>query len=1032
MNLTKAAIDRKVVTVVALLVIAAAGIQSYLSLPRAEDPGFTIRVAQITTYFPGASPERVEQLITDKLEKVIQEMPEIDNITSTSKTGVSIVIVEIQSSYSDMRPIWDDLRRKVDRATGELPEGIRGPFVNDEFGDVFGTIVALTGDGFSYAELKDVAEDCRNELLLYPDIAKVDIYGIQDERIFVEYNNSRLAELGLSPSQLTQILSARNIIIPGGQVFTEDEQITLEPTGNFDTIEDLRRTLISIPGSDDVIYLGDVARIERGYIDPPQSLTRYNGEPCLALAINLREGGNIIALGDEVKRQVAQFKQEFPLGIDFNIVSFQPYFVDKKVVDFSWSLVQAIVIVLLVMLVFLGIRTGLVVASLIPMAMIMSLLLMQWFNIGLDQMSLASLIIALGMLVDNAIVMSESILVSMREGKSPEIAAIESANELRVPLLTSSLTTSAAFLPIFLAESDVGEYTAPLFKVVTITLICSWLLSLTMTPMFCAKFLRVKVEEVTESFNSRFYRFYRNSLIFGLKHRALTLAGVVLLFALAIYGMGYVPAIFFPPNNKPIMQAELKMPVGTPIEKTSRVIHAIESFMREEMQVDTTSTDPGLKDWVTFIGAGAPRFYLSYNPEPPSPEYAYILINATSYEDIQEILVPRLEEYVVENYPDLEPQIRSLSLGPPVDFPIEIRISGKDTEQLFEIVDRVKQKLEELPGTKSITDNWGSQTKKLLVRVNQARAQRAGLTNRDIAVSLQTVLSGLVTTEYREGDEVIPITLRSVAADRHDIGKLESHNIYAQATGRNIPLKQVADIELVWQPSKVLRRDRLKSVQVLSQIEEGQNAIDMTKTFDQWLSQEAKSWPRGYKYEYGGELESSGEANASISAKLPIAFLLIILLLVGQFNSIRKPLIILLTIPLGVIGAVAGLLLTGSYFGFMTLLGIISLAGIVINNGIVLLDRIRIEQEDNKLPATRAIIEACQRRLRPIFLTVATTIGGLIPLWYGDDIMFHPMAIAIIFGLLFATILTLGFVPIMYSIFFRVDFKGFEYTKQVH
>lgn len=1026
MNLTRAAIDNKVVTVVALLVIAVAGIQSYFSLPRAEDPGFTIRVAQITTYFPGASPERVEQLITDKLEKVIQEMPEIDNITSTSKTGVSIVMVKIQSSYTEMRPIWDDLRRKVDRATGDLPDDIRGPFVNDEFGDVFGTILTLTGDGYSYAELKEIADECRNELLLYPDIAKVDIYGIQDERIFIEYNNARLAELGLSPLQLSQILSARNIIIPGGEIFTENEQITLEPTGNFDSVEDLRRTLITLPGSNDVIYLGDVARIERGYIDPPRSLAHYNGQPCLALAVNLRENGNIIALGEEVKRQMALFQQNYPIGVDFNLVAFQPYFVDKKIHDFTGSLLQAIVIVLLVMLIFLGLRTGLVVASLIPMAMIMALLVMQWFDIGLDQMSLASLIIALGMLVDNAIVMSESIMVSMGEGKSPEVAAIESANELRVPLLTSSLTTAAAFLPIFLAESDVGEYTAPLFKVVTITLLCSWLLSLTMTPMFCARFLKATPRSKGESFNSAFYRTYRRLLILGLKHRGLSLLTIILLFAAAIYGFNFIPAIFFPPNNKPIMQAELKMPVGTPIEKTTEVIAAIEAFMADEMQVDSTTGEAGFKDWVSFVGAGAPRFYLSYNPEPPSPEYAYILINATSYEAIKEVLVPRLEAYVFENYPDLTPQIRSLSLGPPVSYPIVIRLSGRETEDLFQIVERVKAKLAEFPGTKTISDDWGHRTKKLIVRVNQPRAQRAGLTNRDIAISLQTILSGLVTTEYREGDEVIPITLRSVSADRQDVGKLESHNIYVQATGRSVPLKQVADIELVWQPSKILRRDRLKSVQVRSQIVEGQNAIAMTLEFDKWLAEEAKSWPRGYKYEYGGELESSGEANQSINEKLPIAFLLIILLLVVQFNSIRKPLIILLTIPLGVIGVVIGLLLTGSYFGFMTLLGIISLAGIVINNAIVLLDRIRIERDENGLPAPLAIVEACQRRLRPILLTVATTIGGLIPLWYGDEIMFHPMAIAIIFGLLFATVLTLGFVPVMYSLLFRVSYEGFE------
>lgn len=1028
MNITRAAIQNNRVTVVALIVVFVAGLMSYLNLPRAEDPGFIVRTAQVITYFPGASPERVEQLVTDKLEKVIQEMPEIDFVTSQSKSGVSVVLVNILESYTDMRPIWDDLRRKVDRAAGELPDEAIGPFVNDEFGDVFGTIVTISGDGFSYAELKDIADECRNELLLIHEVAKVEIHGEQDERVFVEYNNARLAEFGLSPFQLKSILEARNIIIPGGQIYTDDEQIVLEPTGNFETLDDLRRTVITLPGRSQVVYLGDLANIHRGYVDPPKSLAHYKGTPCLALAINLREGGNIIDLGEQVLHQVEVFRENYPIGVEFDMVAFQPYYVDKKIKEFAGSLLQAVGIVLVVMLLFLGLRTGLVVASLIPMAMISALLLMSIFGIGLDQMSLASLIIALGMLVDNAIVMSESIMVQMAAGKRPVDAAIASANELRIPLLTSSLTTAAAFLPIFLAESSTGEYTAPLFKVVTITLLCSWLLSLTMTPLFCVRFLKVKQSPEGASYNTRFYRTYRGFLQTLLRHRALSILGILLVFVVAMFGFGFVPNLFFPPDDKPIASAELTLPVGTPLRKTEAMVEQIETFLQTDCTADSVAGRPeGLVDWAAFVGEGAPRYFLSYGPEPPAPEYAYIILNATSKEVLEDDVIPRLARYCTDQFPDLTAKIKMRSLGPPVVDPVAVRISGKDINTLFTLSERVKDRLRKEPGITYIKDDWGVRSKKLVVDINQERAQRAGLSNRDIALSLQTILSGFQTSEFREDDEIIPIIMRSVAADRDDFGKLESHNIYVQATGRSVPLKQVADIDMVWQPSKVLRRDRLRTVTVQAGVAEDANAIAISGIVGDWLADESKSWNVGYRYELGGELETSGKANQSIGEKLPIAFLLIVLLLVTQFNSIRKPIIILLTIPLGLIGVVIGLLVTGSYMGFMTFLGIISLAGIVINNAIVLLDRIKIEQEENGHEAPRAIIEASQRRLRPILLTVATTVGGLLPLWFGAGPMWQPMAIALIFGLIFATVLTLGFVPVLYSILYRVSFRGFTY-----
>lgn len=1033
MNLTQFSIEKKRITGAILFIILIAGLMTFRNMPRSEDPGFIIRTATVVTYFPGASPERIEQLVTDKLEKIIHEMPEIDNLVSESKPGISVIYVNIKESYTNMRPIWDSLRRKVDRAARQLPSGVRGPFVNDEFGDVYGTLIAITGEGYSYAELNEVAKDTRNELLLIDEVAKVEIVGTQEKRVFVEFNNARLAELGVSPAQLQSILLSRNIIFPGGEIFTPDEQIVVEPSGNFESVEELRQTVIKLPGRSggtDLIYLGDIARIERGYIDPAATKITHNGEPALILAISMREGGNIIRLGEAVQERVRRFQQVYPIGVEFSAIYFQPAFVNKKVHDFTNSLIQAIVIVTVVMLLFLGFRTGLVVASLIPMAMVMAFMIMGFLNIGLDQMSLAALIIALGMLVDNAIVMSESIMVQMSQGKTAIQAAIDSAKELRIPLLTSSLTTAAAFLPIYLAESAVGEYTASIFKVVAITLLCSWILALTMIPLLCVLFLKMKKQQ-QRGYESRFYQSYRKALLWGLRRPVLTILATLVLFVGVLQLTPFIPAIFFPANDKPVMFAEIKLPVGTPLQKTEAVVKRVEDFIRNEMTAEVNEDGEvekhGVLDWTSFIGSGPPRFYLSLVQEPQSPEYAYLLLNVTDRDRMESDFIPRIEAFCHDNFPDVTPLAAPLYLGPPVTAPVQVRISGKNIGEVFRIADEVKAKLAGMPGAKDISDNWGERTKKLFVRINQPRAQRAGLTSQDIALSLQTILSGIQTTDYREGNEVIPIILRSVAADRQDIGKLESHNIYDQATGRTVPLKQVADVEIVFQPSKILRWDRLKTVTVNAYVMPGYNAIAIANELEPWLREQKRNWPVGYRYEQGGEIESSGKANESLGVKVPIAALVIILLLVAQFDSFRRPLIILLTIPLGLIGVILGLLITQQPLGFVAFLGIIGLAGIVINNAIVLLDRIRIEIEENGLEPPRAVVEASQRRLRPILLTTATTIGGLLPLWFGGGPLFEAMAVAIIFGLLFATVLTLGLVPVLYSLLFRVRFKEFTY-----
>ena len=611
-------------------------------------------------------------------------------------------------------------------------------------------------------------------------------------------------------------------------------------------------------------------------------------------------------------------------------------------------------------------------------------------------------------------------MVRMSQGQARIEAAADAAKELRAPLLTSSLTTAAAFLPIYLAESKAGEYTAPLFVVVSITLLASWLLSLTMIPLLCVRYLAVDAGASTVSFDSGFYVRYRRLLLTMLRRPVLTLGGVAIVFVGAMAGFGLVPQIFFPPNDRPTFTAELELPAGTPIARTREVVGRVDAFIGEMLAV-SESRPEGVTSWASFVGEGAPRFLLQYYPALRTPEYAHLLVNATSRDTVDDLIGP-LEHFANATFPDVKATIRPLDLGPPAWPPIEVRLSGRDIDRLFTLVDKVKEKVRSLPGAKLVDDNWGSRSKKLLVKINQPRARRAGVTNQDVAISLQTFLSGFETTEFREEDKIIPVTLRSVASQRLDIGNLESINVYAQGTGASVPLKQVADIVVVWEAGTIQRRDRMKTVTVEALLEPGFTAAAFNASLVPWLEEASASWERGYSWELGGETEKSGESRASIRAELPIAGVLIVLLLVGQFNSFRRPLIILITIPLGLIGVVVGLIVARSYFGFMTLLGIVSLAGIVINNAIVLLDRIKIEIEELGRSEQAAVIEAAQQRLRPILLTTATTVVGLIPLWLGGGPMFEPMAITIIFGLLFATILTLGVVPVLYAVLYRVSF----------
>ena len=1026
MSITQLALERDRVTFVAVASILILGVVTYIGMPRAEDPGFIVRTAVVTTQFPGASPERVEMLVTDKLEKVIQEIPELDFIASTSKVGISVINVNVREEFKKMRPIWDNLRRKVDSVRGELPDGVIGPTVDDEFGDVFGFIVGISGEDFSDREIKTIADEVRDELLLIPDAAKVELAGIRAERIFIEYNNARLARLGISPTQLAQALVARNIVQPGGEVRAQFETVVLEPTGSFETVEELADTVLNVPNSNEVLRLKDIAQVYRGYVDPPTKIMRVNGQRGLAVSVSMREGGNNIQLGEDVRAVIARARQISPIGIDFISVQDQSQIVSKKISEFESNLLQAIGIVVVVMLLFLGLRTGLIVATLIPAAIITAFPIMNIFNIGLDQMSLASLIIALGMLVDNAIVMSESIMVRIDAGENAKTACVEAANELKIPLLTSSLTTAAAFLPIFLSESGTGEYTASLFKVVTITLLCSWALALTMVPLLCLHLMKANKTR-GENHQSRFYTAYVRTLLLVLKNRIISFLVIGCLFAIAVVGLGTVPNIFFPANDRATFTLEVELPVGTPLARTDQVTREIEAFMHAQLRAD--EQQGGVTTWATFIGSGAPRFSIGYGPKPPNPNYAISLVNVSDDQLMLIDMIPQLKAFVRATFPDVDATIRPLELGAPAWPPVSIRISGRENDTLFNIVDAVRERLRNTPGTLQVSDDWGPRTKKAVIDIDNTRTRLAGITHEDIATSMQSYFSGITATQFREDEDLIPIILRSSAARERDHARFGSIDVYSQQSGKAVPFEQVADVRLAFQPGVIERRDRLRTVTLESLLQPGFTAQQVVGELRPWLAETAAAWPFGYGWEFGGEVETSGKANDAIAEKVPVGGIIILMLLVVQFNSIRKPTIILLTIPLALIGVTFGLIVARSYVGFMTLLGIISLAGIVINNAIVLLDTIRINIEEKGIQAQKAILLAAKQRLRPILLTTATTIGGMLPLWLGGGPMWEPMAVSIIFGLLFSTLLTLVVVPLLYSVFFAVNFKSFVLDK---
>jgi multidrug efflux pump subunit AcrB len=1028
MNLAKFSIERNRITFTILGTIVLMGIFLYQGLSRDSMPPYTVRVATIVSSFPGASPERVELLVTDKVEKVTQELPELKEVSSTSRSGLSVVTVELKDEVrpENLQAVWDRLRRKLE-SIGDLPSGVKPNLDDDGIGEVFGLAVGLISDGYSYAESKTYVDDIKDDLIKLELAAKVELGGVQDERVFVEFDNTRLKEYGLSASKLQSAISATNILSTGGQVNLENERIILEPTGNFNSVEDISNTLIPVGDGSQMVYLGDITDIKKGYIDPPTQIVNVNGKKAISMHVSLKEGANVIQLGADINEVINKWQVKLPVGLELQRLASLDTYIDNKISDFIVNLIQSIAIVLLVMLLFLGLRTGSIIASLIPLVTIMTLMLMGVIGMGLNQVTLAALIMALGMMVDNAIVVAETIMVKMENGANAKDAAIDACGELFTPLLISTLTTSAAFLAFYLAESTMGDIVGPIFVVISIALLSSWILALTVITLFCFLFLKVipKAEQkpsVIDKIISNLKGLYKNLILKALAYKRLVLLGIVAMFILSLYGFTKVAFIFFSDSDRNMVTVDINLPQGTRIERTQELVEEIEVYMRDSLMV-SENRENGISDWSSYVGKGPESYDLGYSPDEPNSSYAHMLVN-TSDAIYNNEIIKKLDNFCFNTFPNADIKVSLLGSGGG-GTPIEVKISGKNPDILASLSESVKQKLLTIQGTKNVKDDWGPKSKKFVVDIDQNKAQLAGVSSQDIATSLQTVLDGFKTGEYREDDKSIPIVMRNDVSQQQTLASIETLNIYAQNTGKSVPLLQVANIIPEWQYAKIKRLDIDRTIIVSSELNEDGNASAIMKEMTPWIAEQAQNWPEDYTYKFGGDAENTSENMGAVIGYLPLSGFIIILLLIIQFNSFRKTLMVASTIPLGVIGVVIGLLVFQEPFGFMPFLGVISLAGIVINNAIVLIDRIQIEEEKHKIQD--AIITACLQRFRPILLATFTTVLGLIPLYLSGGEMWEGMAVSIMIGLLFGTVITLLFIPSFYSVLYKVDYLGYTF-----
>jgi len=1012
-NLSEWAITHRALVLFMIMVLGAAGAYSYANLGRAEDPSFTIKSMIINVAWPGATATEMQTQVADKIEKKLQELPWLDRVETYSQPGVSFVQVILidRTPPAKVKDLWYQVRKKVGDIRGDLPAGITGPNFNDEYGDVYSAIYMLSADGLTLADLKVVAEDVRQRLLRVANVNKVDFIGDQPEKIFVEFSHAKLATLGITPQQVFDSVTKQNAMVSGGSVDTSADRINVRVTGGFTGVDAIRSVPVEANGR--VFRLSDIATGKRGYQDPPAFVVRQDGKPSLGLGISMQDGANIITLGEDLKRAMQAIAAELPVGIEVTQIADQPHIVEESISEFVETFVEALGIVLLVSFISLGWRTGIVVALSVPLVLAIVLTVMYATGVDLHRITLGALIIALGLLVDDAIIAIEMMVVKMEQGFDRARAATYAWTSTAFPMLTGTLVTAAGFLPVGFAKSSAGEYAGGIFWVVGLALIASWVVAVMFTPYLGLKLLpdlaKASARHDPDAiYDTRIYRTLRRAIEFALRWRRTVVIATVLTFVASVAGFRFVQQQFFPTSTRTELFLEMRLPEGIAIGVTDAAAKKAERLL---------VGDPDIATYTSYVGQGAPRFWLGLNPVLPNPSFAQIVIVTKDLKG-RERVKARLDQALADGaLPEARTRVDRFNFGPPVGFPVQFRVVGPDPMKVRGIAEEVRTVMAQ---NRKVVDphlNWGEQVKSIRLEVDQDRARAMGLTPQEVSQNLQTLLSGYTVTQYREGIEHIDVVARAVPEERLDLERLPALTI-ATRNSVAVPLSQFARLNYEYEEPILWRRNRDIVLTVRGDIVDNVQAPDVTNEVLPKLQPIKDALPYGYRIETGGSIEESVKANAALAAVFPIMAIAMLALLMVQLQSFSRLALVFVTAPLGLIGATGALLVSNRPFGFVALLGLIALAGMIMRNTVILVDQIERDIAAGH-GRYRAIVDATVRRARPVALTAFAAILGMIPL--AQNIFWGPMAITIMGGLFVATILTLLVVPALYALWFRVS-----------
>ncbi|MGF1761062.1 efflux RND transporter permease subunit [Photobacterium sagamiensis] len=1017
MNVAHYSIKNKVISWMFVLLMLIGGAISFTGLGQLEFPEFTIKNALVITPYPGASPEQVEEEVTLVLEDAIQQMKQIKHITSINSAGLSQIDVEMEDRYdATMLPqIWDELRRKVSDAVADLPPGAVTPMVIDDYSDVFGILMNIKGEGYSYRELENYADFLRRELVLIDGVKKVSVVGAPQEQVVVEISQQKLAALGLDQNYIYGLIQTQNVVSNAGKIRVGNGRIRIHPTGEFADVAEMEQLLVSPPGSQNLVYLGDIAKVYKTDTETPDLLYHNMGQKALSLGVSFTSGVNVVDVSKAISDKIEQLESHLPVGMDLNTVYDQGAVVDVSVSGFLLNLAESVAIVIVVLLVFMGLRSGLLIGAVLVLTIFATFIVMNVLGIQLQIISLGALIIALGMLVDNAIVVTEGILIGIQRGQTRLEAAGDVVKQTQWPLLGATVIAIMAFAPIGLSQDASGEFCGSLFKVLLISLFFSWITAITITPFFCHLLFKdgEVSDEPQELYKGWFFNAYRGILTFAMRFRVLTVAAVVAMLIVAVIGMGHVKNVFFPASNTPIFFVDVWLPEGTDIRGTEDFVSKIE----DEIIAYEQENHIGLKNVTSVIGQGAQRFVLPYVPEKGYDAYAQLMIEMTDLE-AEQANMPGLTKHLKDNYPEAQFRVKMLENGPSPAAKIEARLYGEDPEVLRQLATQVEQIMLDEPTAVNVRHDWRNQVMVVRPQLNQAQAREVGISKQDLDTAMLINFSGMPVGTYREQSHLMPVVARAPEQERLDADSLLKLQVWSAENNVFVPVTQlVRDFKTEWENPIIMRRDRKRILTVMADPILGTDETADSVHRKIRGSIEAIPLPDGYELEWGGEYETSRDAQASIFSSLPMGYLAMFLITVLLFNSVRQPLVIWFTVPLAIIGIASGLLLFDAPMSFMAILGVLSLTGMIIKNGIVLVDQINAELDAGKDPYA-AIFESSVSRVRPVCMAAITTMLGMIPLLF--DPFFMAMAVTIIFGLGFATLLTLLVLPVCYAMIFRV------------